>query len=472
MKYTLEACNIWEQGLREKQEDSIYPGYGKACGSDRLFVLCDGMGGHSSGEVASSTVCQAIGLSVLSRCPDPEGAFTDADFNAVLKDAFDALDTKDNGAAKKMGTTLAFLKLHDKGCTIAHIGDSRVYHIRPGKGEENTEILFHTIDHSLVNDLVKIGELTPEEARHSKQKNVITRAMQPNMERRPKADICNIHDIRPGDYFMLCSDGILEQMEDKNIRYIFSDKGGDMSSKAEMLIKVTNQNHDNHSAIIVHILNVMDCLPEPFEAQLEEKSILDETGDQSDMGGASVISGDFSDDECPESARKKLPVGFCVLRWVIIIAIVAGLGYLVFKFFVPDDDIEKSESIETTNRNSDLNSGHNYSNSEQIVPPSQIDGDAGYASDTSEIIGSESVLDSVDDVDTISLQDTSADNSQLLQRISDDSIKSTKTDISIPVFDRSRQEGLRKSDAQIVNDIMKTDSTGAKGLQNTGISNL
>ena len=81
---------------------------------------------------------------------------------------------------------------------MAHIGDSRVYHLRPGQG-----ILFETRDHSLVNDLIKVGELTPEAAKDFPQKNVITRVMQPNQERRARADIKEITDVRPGDYFFM-----------------------------------------------------------------------------------------------------------------------------------------------------------------------------------------------------------------------------------------------------------------------------
>ncbi len=261
MKYKISAYNIWELGMRSNQEDSIFPEFGKIQDTDRLFIVCDGMGGHSNGEVASKTVCEALSRSILERCPDAEGSFTDEDFKAALSDTFDALDAKDNGAEKKMGTTLTFLKLHDKGCTIAHIGDSRVYHVRPGKTPQETVILFQTYDHSLVNDLIKIGEITPEEAKLSKQKNVITRAMQPCMERRPKADIYHTHDIKPGDYFLMCSDGILEQMEDENIKYIFSDKVSDPQSKVEMLIKVTSQNHDNHSAVLVRVNEVIDPIP-------------------------------------------------------------------------------------------------------------------------------------------------------------------------------------------------------------------
>ncbi|MGM9768326.1 MAG: PP2C family protein-serine/threonine phosphatase [Candidatus Cryptobacteroides sp.] len=267
MKYKLEACTISELGQRSNQEDSIFPANGEASGDDRLFILCDGMGGHSSGEVASAAVCEGLGRAVMSLCPDPEGEFSDEDFQKALAAAYDLLDTKDDGATKKMGTTMTFLKLHSEGCTIAHIGDSRVYHIRPGKDKESTEILFQTVDHSLVNDLLRAGELLPEEVKDFKQKNVITRAMQPNMERRCKASLHHICDIRPGDCFLLCSDGILENMEDDNLKFIFSDACGDIANKVDVIRNATAGNRDNHSAIIVHILEVDgqeggDCAPD------------------------------------------------------------------------------------------------------------------------------------------------------------------------------------------------------------------
>lgn len=258
MKFELETCSIWEQGPRPKQEDSIYPAHNNATTADRLFILCDGMGGHSSGEVASSTVCESFARSIHSSCPEAEGDFTDDDFKAALIAAYEELDKQDNGAAKKMGTTLTMLKFYKSGIAIAHIGDSRVYHIRPADTAEDTRIIFQTQDHSLVNDLLKIGELTPEEARNYPHKNIITRAMQPKMERRCKADLCRSADVQAGDYFMLCSDGILEQMEDANIKYIFSNRTGDIQNKAELIKKLTANNRDNHSAWLVRVVNVVN----------------------------------------------------------------------------------------------------------------------------------------------------------------------------------------------------------------------
>ena len=112
MKYKLNVCSVYELGQRANQEDSLFPAHQEATDQDRLFIVCDGMGGHSAGEVASSLVCEAMSKSVLEACPEAEGTFSDAYFKDALSDAYDALDKNDNGDVKKMGTTMTFLKFH------------------------------------------------------------------------------------------------------------------------------------------------------------------------------------------------------------------------------------------------------------------------------------------------------------------------------------------------------------------------
>lgn len=266
MRYILRAFPIFEFGKRKDsagnphQEDSIYPPLGKDASESSLFMVCDGMGGHDAGEIASQTVCDSISQTILNDGHYKEGEFTNTDLLEALDNAYSALDAKDNDTEKKMGTTLALLKLHNNGATIAHIGDSRVYHIRPGATEEGTEILFMTEDHSLVNSLVKAGEMTKEEARHSRQRNIITRAMQPG-DNRAEPDISLIRDIQPGDYFYLCSDGMLEQdeMDDGSaLKRIFSDEISSTEEKVKILQGATANNSDNHSAYIIHILDIIN----------------------------------------------------------------------------------------------------------------------------------------------------------------------------------------------------------------------
>jgi protein phosphatase len=241
---------IHQLGSRQNQEDTIFPVLNNATSADRLFILCDGMGGHESGEIASGTVCKTMSDYILSHLPQ-DGVLEDALFEEALDAAYAAVNAQDSTGQKKMGTTLTFLCFHKGGCTAAHIGDSRIYHLRPS----TNEILYRSRDHSLIYDLFEIGELTYDEMKTAKNKNVITRVIMANQERPSKADIVHITNIEPGDYFYMCSDGMLEQMDDDDLLEIFrSDKTDE--EKRKILTGETIDNSDNHSAYIIHIESV------------------------------------------------------------------------------------------------------------------------------------------------------------------------------------------------------------------------
>lgn len=237
-------------GSRTNQEDSIFPVLNTATVADRLFILCDGMGGHESGEVASSTVCETISKYLLGRLNADE-PLDDTVLEEAITEAYAAVNAQDSTGQKKMGTTLTFLCFHKGGCTVAHIGDSRIYHLRPS----TNEILYRSRDHSLVYDLFEVGEISFDEIKTAKNKNVITRVIMANQERPSKADIVHITNIQPGDYFYLCSDGMLEQMDDKALMEIFASDKTD-EQKRSILIGETVDNSDNHSAYVIHVESV------------------------------------------------------------------------------------------------------------------------------------------------------------------------------------------------------------------------
>lgn len=242
---------IHELGKRANQEDSIYPIEGKATENDRLFLLCDGMGGHEHGEVASQSICKSLSSFLLQHEVASEG-LEDKLLSDALAYACEELDKLAiAGDSRQMGTTLTLLYFHSNGCTAAHIGDSRIYHLRPS----SHTILYKSRDHSLVYDLYQTGELTYEEMKTFPQKNVITRAMIAGDRNHPKPDVIHISDIQPGDYFYICSDGMLEQMEDEELLNVFVANVRD-EEKRQMLISETSDNKDNHSAYIVHIKEV------------------------------------------------------------------------------------------------------------------------------------------------------------------------------------------------------------------------
>lgn len=244
MKISLyPPLSIHEIGQRTNQEDTI------AQWDNRLFVLCDGMGGHEKGEVASQTVCQSLVKWFENNIKDD--SFSDDQFHAALDQAYSELDTFDNVSLRKMGTTLTSLYIHSEGITAAHMGDSRIYHIRPNVG-----ILYQSRDHSLVFDLFQSGEISYDEMKNFAQKNIVTRAMIPGEDNRMRPDIIHITDIQPDDYFYMCTDGMLEQMNNNELVALLSSDVSD-EEKRQHLIAATANNQDNHSAWLIHVKDVI-----------------------------------------------------------------------------------------------------------------------------------------------------------------------------------------------------------------------
>ena len=290
MKFELYAPQaIHQLGQRKNQEDSIYPVYGQATADDRFFLVCDGMGGHDKGEVASAAVCQGLSQYIADNLPQ-DAVLTDEMFGRALQKAFDTLDAADVAHEGKMGTTMTFMCLHKGGCLVAHIGDSRIYHLRPQTGQ----VLYRSRDHSLVQQLYELGEISYNEMGTSQRKNIILRAMQPYQEERTKATMVHITDIRPGDYFYLCSDGMLEQMEDDELLAILKDGCSDEEKVAE-LVKRTEQNADNHSAYLIHVKDVEhesgdeQLLSDEEEARQRNKALHDSHKDQAWDGAEASV---------------------------------------------------------------------------------------------------------------------------------------------------------------------------------------
>lgn len=232
-----------EIGRKDNQEDALYPNPSVVTTEQRVFIMCDGMGGHEHGEVASNTIATALGQG-LDQSDNPC-----ADFERALAKAYDALDAKDtNDGGKKMGTTMTCLILDEQGAFVAHIGDSRIYQIRPSSG-----LLHQTSDHSLAFDLWKAGELSEEERDNFPQKNIITRAIQPNQERRTKAETCRLNNIEAGDYFFLCCDGVLEQLTNQRLCEILSLPIPDKDKLTLIKSECDGKTKDNYTCWLVPV---------------------------------------------------------------------------------------------------------------------------------------------------------------------------------------------------------------------------
>lgn len=239
-----------ERGQKPNQEDALYPHLGDATQQSRVLMVCDGMGGHEHGEVASACVADTIGgmLAKVSPCTTAEMR---QHFEQALAQAYQELDKRDDSpsSARKMGTTLTLWAVCTDGILIAHIGDSRVYQLHRGEG-----VVFQTHDHSLLNDLLAAGELDEEEAKNFSQKNVITRAVMPHQEYPSKASYKVLTDIRKGDLFFLCSDGIVEQIDNADLAAILLTQEPLQQRLNRLKDECANrETRDNHSCYAVEV---------------------------------------------------------------------------------------------------------------------------------------------------------------------------------------------------------------------------
>lgn len=247
-----------EIGGRSNNEDSIYPSKENATKDDTLFLVCDGVGGAEKGEMASKLVCEGFGFYFMKKTDD-RTLFNEDFVKGALEYSQGKIDAylAENPDCKGMGTTLTLLHLNAQGATIAHVGDSRVYQIRAGK------IIFKTQDHSFVNELVKGGIITQEKAKTHPKRNVITRAIQGNSVKSTKADVFVQTDVQAGDYFFLCSDGILEQITDEILIKILSAKTLDKEKINEINTRCNGHTKDNYSCYLIPIkaVEIDDDIP-------------------------------------------------------------------------------------------------------------------------------------------------------------------------------------------------------------------
>jgi PPM family protein phosphatase len=199
-----EAAGASDQGrIRKSNEDA----YGLSVHNregECNFVVCDGMGGAAAGEVASRLAVDAM-LEAMSQNPlTPES----------LQNAVDAanhsvhVSAEHNPARAGMGTTLVAMATRGNRAWVAHVGDSRCYRFRSNSLESLTR------DHSLVDEQVRLGQLTPAQAEVSPMRNVITRAIGTQDE--VDADVIEFA-VAPGDLYLLASDGLMREVDDEQI---------------------------------------------------------------------------------------------------------------------------------------------------------------------------------------------------------------------------------------------------------------
>jgi len=250
----LECATLSHPGMvRSHNEDSVF-----VDGEAGIAVLADGMGGYNAGEVASGIAVNVVSNGMLPELRsgreltkiDVGSGLTHAamllqqQIAAANKGIYEAAQARPECAG--MGTTIVSAVFCGNRVSIGHIGDSRCYRLRGEKFEQLTH------DHSLLQEQIDSGQLTPEQAKFSLNKNLVTRAL--GIEAIVPAEIVE-YRVEANDVYLLCSDGLTDMVDPEVIHNVIDEKRSDLAEAAADLIELANQNggRDNISVVLVRV---------------------------------------------------------------------------------------------------------------------------------------------------------------------------------------------------------------------------
>lgn len=253
MTDVLEIVRLTDRGQRrDHNEDAVasdaYMG---------LAVLADGMGGYNAGEVASEIAVLSISAelkeAMLNLHPSKFNGLLGLQSAAhlmidIVEHANDAIYhvSQTQSACAGMGTTLVLGLFLNNKLLVGHIGDSRMYRLR------NQTLTQITEDHSVLQEQIKSGLITPEQARHSANKNLVTRALGVD----PAVELeLNEYDVEVGDIYLMCSDGLTDMVDDAAIQSTLILESADLIASAQTLVGMANDNggNDNISVILIKV---------------------------------------------------------------------------------------------------------------------------------------------------------------------------------------------------------------------------
>jgi serine/threonine protein phosphatase PrpC len=231
-----QTATLTDTGRRRRHNEDAF------VAEPPLFAVADGMGGAQAGELASSLAAAA-----LKDSQEPGGGGEER-VDELIQQANRRVYERQSqdAAASGMGTTMTVALVEDGRVAFGHVGDSRAYLIRGGALEQLTE------DHSLVAELVRSGKLSPEEAEGHPQRSVITRALGTD----PDVDVDTFSvETKPGDLFLICSDGLTSMVDDETILEEVARNRHDLKSAAKALVRAANKGggEDNITVVFFEI---------------------------------------------------------------------------------------------------------------------------------------------------------------------------------------------------------------------------
>jgi serine/threonine protein phosphatase PrpC len=302
---------------RPENEDSLLDDR-----EDGLYAVADGMGGHRAGEVASAIAIETLKTAYHGGQP----------LEAAVKSANAAVFAKaaDDVSLRGMGTTLTAVALRDGTALLGHVGDSRAYLMRDGGVTQVTD------DHSLVEQLVREGRLSPEEAQNHPQRAIITRAL--GIDAEVEVDTYRV-DLRPGDRLLICSDGLTGMLSDETIAATLR-RHADPQQAADILVDMANQagGDDNITVVVLDALADGDgktaataAVGAPIRDEPTGEWHMAEAGGAEGAAGGALVEPDLDQGLDPEPAvapadsnrRRGLRA---IVLWGLPILVVVGIA--------------------------------------------------------------------------------------------------------------------------------------------------
>ncbi len=237
------AAAVTDRGRKRASNEDAF-GYSVEHG---VYVVCDGMGGAAAGEVASSLavdeMLHRLTVCATSPLPAPRPLIDDAESAVAAANTTISRRSQSSQNLSGMGTTLVALIAQDRHAWIVNIGDSRGYHMRSGQLQQIT------LDHSLVEEQVRLGRMDRREADRSPFRNVITRALGTQSSVTP--DVFEL-ESEPGDLYLLCSDGLTRELSDTRIESLLR-QDLPLPDLCALLVEAANDagGHDNITCLLV-----------------------------------------------------------------------------------------------------------------------------------------------------------------------------------------------------------------------------
>ena len=317
---------ITDTGRRRRRNEDAY-----VC-EPPLFAIADGMGGAQAGEVASRLAAAALKES---------GAETGGEeriydlIQEANRRVYDRSST--DPSTSGMGTTITVALVEDGNVAFGHVGDSRAYLIRDRRMEQITE------DHSLVNELMKSGKLSREEAEAHPQRSVITRALGTD----PDVDVDTFTiEAQSGDVFLLCSDGLTDMVGEDEILELVDGNRADIDAALKTLVKAANR-HGGEDNITVVAFEIADVVLS-HDGQTLEHVLSPESPDEEDTLSeedavpavdtavipAEEIQAEVAAEERQDRTVRRRHLRRRIVAWLAVILIVAAVAVILYLRFV------------------------------------------------------------------------------------------------------------------------------------------